>query len=1152
VKGQLPLPAPHAATARDVLAALDATPEGLAEAEVEQRRRRFGPNRLRELRSRSALAILVDQFRSMLVLLLAGAAALSLLFGRAHDAAAVVVVLLVNGAIGFVSELRAVQSMAALRKLGSVAATVRRGGRVQRVDASGLVPGDVVVLEGGDVVTADLRLLEGSKLQADESLLTGESVPVDKDVEPVDAGADLAGRRCMLFKGTAVTRGAGAGVVVGTGMETELGRIARLVETAEDETTPLEKRLDRLGQRLVGVTLAIAAAIVALGLAAGRDTLLVVQTAIALAVATVPEGLPIITTLALAGGMRRMARRHALVNRLSAVETLGATGIIFSDKTGTLTENRMTVAELALADGTVRVAGGAFERGGAALAAADTATLRIALEIGALCNDASLDAGGVGDPLEVALLAAARAAGIERAALLARWPELREIAFDPAAKRMATVHGGDGALRVALKGAPEAVLDVCTRLVTAAGEVPLDAAGRDALLRRNDELASHGMRVLALATGSVAAPDADVFADLAFAGLVGLEDPPRRDVRDAIGACRRAGIRVVMVTGDQHATARSIAKSVGLVDDDAAPVVLGAELDAGAVSDARLFAASIFARISPEQKLQLIARHQAAGAVVAMTGDGVNDAPALRKADIGVAMGLRGTEVARQASDIVLRDDSFATIVAAIEQGRVIFSNIRRFVVYLLSCNASEIGVVGIASALQAPLPILPLQILFLNLVTDVFPALALGVGPGDPAVMRRSPRDPRERVLEARHWRAIAVHGASIGAAVLGAFAMALGRLGADERGAVTIAFLTLAFAQLWHVFDMRDAHSGVLRNAITRNPWVWAALALCSALLLAAVFVPPLAAVLGLVPPSADGWALIAAASAAPTVLAQTAAVLRRGRHRVAALPLLALAALAAGCRAPEGDLRLVGTVERTLVEVTALISEQLVEIAVERGEHVEAGAPLARLDPLLAEAELAAARAAVAGAQTQSEVAYQEHRRVAGLHGRAVASEEQLDRARLARDEARAALDAAMARMAAAQKRRNDTAILAPVAGVVDQLPFDAGERVPAGAVVAVLLADGKPWVRVWAPERAIARLAIGTPAEIRVDGFEAAMRGRVLDVAREASFTPHYALTERERVHLVYQTRVEIDDAPAALRPGAPAEVRLALGADEPAP
>jgi Ca2+-transporting ATPase len=873
------MPAPHALAAEAVLAALGVDPRrGLAEADVRERLARHGPNRLRAIRPRSAWSILAAQFQNVVVVLLAAAAGLSFAFGRALEPIAILAVLAINAAIGFASELRAVRSMEALRALGNVQAKVRRDGRVQWVDAEALVPGDVVVVEGGDVMSADLRLLEASKLEADESLLTGESVPVGKGVAPAASDAPPAERACMLFKGTAVTRGAGEAVVVATGMATELGRISRLVEEAHEEVTPLERRLDRLGHRLVWVTLAVAACVAAAGLAAGRDGLLIVETAIALAVATVPEGLPIIATLALARGMHRMTRQNALVKRLSAVETLGATGIIVTDKTGTLTENRMSVVELALASGPVRAGdsgapGPAFTRDGRPLEPRDAALLRAALELGVLCNDASLDSDGesVGDPLEAALLAAGRRGGLERARLLEALPEEREVAFDPALALMATVHRDGAGHRVAVKGAPEAVLALATKLATEQGERPLAPDEKRAWERRAHEMAERGLRVLAVAERRAERADAEVYADLVLVGLVGLLDPPRSDVREAIAACRSAGIRVVMATGDHPATARTIARAVGLVDDGSAPVLLGRELGGSEAAVARALAAPILARISPEQKLALIAQHQRSGAIVAMTGDGVNDAPALQKADIGVAMGRRGTEVARQAADIVLLDDAFATIVSAVRQGRIIFGNIRCFVAYLISCNVSEILVVGLASAIAVPLPILPLQILFLNLVTDVFPALALGAGEGDPGVMARPPRDPREQLLEARHWRWIGICGLLITLAVLGSLAIALRGLDAAPSEAVTLSFLTLAFAQLWHVFDLRSPGSGWLRNEITGNRWVWGALGLCTALLLAAVYVPPLAALLEVVPPRPLGWLLVAAMSLAPVLAAQ-----------------------------------------------------------------------------------------------------------------------------------------------------------------------------------------------------------------------------------------------------------------------------------------
>jgi Ca2+-transporting ATPase len=681
-------------------------------------------------------------------------------------------------------------------------------------------------------------------------------------------------------------------------METELGQISELVEEAEQEATPLEKKLDALGRRLVWVTLGIGVIVAVAGIVAGREILLMVETAIALAVASIPEGLPIVATVALARGMWRMARRNALINRLSSVETLGATNVILTDKTGTLTENQMTVTTFSLPTGTIEVSGrgldseGGFRRDGASLDPDEAPLLSQALEVGVLCNNASLDQGaafgeeglgGVGEPMEVALLVAGLKAGLDRPALLQDKPEVREVAFDPELKMMATFHqedGDRGHLRVCVKGAYEAVARVSSHLRAPDGQQPMGDVKRAEWEQQSDRMAQEGLRVLALATKRVDTEEADPYQELDFLGLVGLLDPPRKEVRPALASAQGAGVRVVMVTGDQPVTARNVAFAVGLLDEDdgegtARDVVRGRELqDLQSLSEKewqRILGTPIFARVSPKQKLDLIALHQEAGAIVAMTGDGVNDAPALKKADIGVAMGQRGTQVAREAADMVLQDDAFSTIVVAIEQGRAILGNIRKFVLYLLSCNISEILVVALASIVNAPLPVRPLQILFLNLVTDVFPALALGVGEGDPSLMERPPRDPEEPIMARRHWTAVGGYGLAITAAVLGALALALAGLGMEEDRAVTISFLTLACAQLWHVFNMRDRESGLLRNPITRNPAIWGALALCVLLLLAAVYVPLVADVLSVVDPGLDGWALVICMSLIPLALGQ-----------------------------------------------------------------------------------------------------------------------------------------------------------------------------------------------------------------------------------------------------------------------------------------
>ncbi|MCI0396850.1 MAG: HAD-IC family P-type ATPase, partial [Chloroflexi bacterium] len=767
--------------ATELLATLGVSAEsGLDTAGVQERQEQYGPNRLQQARPVSLGEILVKQFKNLIVLLLAVAAGVSFAFGEIVDALAVLVVIFLNAAIGFAMELNAVRSMEALQKMGSVKARVRRNGREQEVNAEELVPGDIVIVEGGDVITADMRLIESSGLQANESTLTGESVPVEKQQAPLPKETPLAERSNMLYKGTGVTRGAGEGVLVGTGMATELGQISALVQEAHKEFTPLEKRLESLGRRLVWVVLVIIVVVAGLGIARGRDVLLMIGTGVALAVAAIPEGLPIVATIALARGMMRMARRNALVNRLAAVETLGSASLICTDKTGTLTENQMTVTRLALPSGDFTVSGegleleGAFHQNGNIVEPVKVPGLYQALEAGVLCNNASLGEANesLGDPVEVALLVAGAKAGLVRQTLLAEKPEVREVAFDPDLKLMATIHRtAGGQYQVVVKGAPEAVLAASTAVLRSDAIAPLSAGIREEWLASNEAMAGAGLRVLALAGRPVANPQADPYQGLTFLGLAGLLDPPREEVQQAIAACRAAGIRVVMVTGDQAVTARNIGQAVGLLngrngEPSTTDVILGEELDnlplLPQAQRRRILEAPILARVTPRQKLDLIEAHQKNGAVVAMTGDGVNDAPALKKADIGIAMGLRGTQVAQEAADMVLRDDSFATIAAAIEEGRIIYGNIRKFVLYLISCNVSEVMVVFLASLVNAPLPVQPLQILFLNLVTDVFPALALGMGQGDPAVMRRPPRHPQEPILTRWHWQAIGLFGAA------------------------------------------------------------------------------------------------------------------------------------------------------------------------------------------------------------------------------------------------------------------------------------------------------------------------------------------------------------------------------------------------------
>ncbi len=867
---------PWSSESEQVLDSVGASAAGLNADEAARRLEEIGPNRLRDIEHRSVAIILWEQFKSLVVLLLVVAMGVSFLFGQTIEALAIAAVLAINTAIGFFTEWRAVRSMEALQQLGQVTARVQRDGASDVIAAEELVPGDVVHLEGGDLVPADLRLLDVDRLQVDESALTGESVPVAKTSEPVAPETPLAERSCMTYKGTAVTEGTAQGVVVATGMDTELGAISEMVETAEGGDTPLEQKLDQLGRRLVWLTIGIAAAVAGAGLLAGRPLLLMVETGIALAVAAIPEGLPIVATVALAHGMWIMLRRNAYVRRLSAVETLGATTLICTDKTGTLTENRMTAHRLVMADRTVDLD---------PLPETDDERLRQAIEVGTLCNGAERDPNdptqSTGDPLELALLKLGADAGSSRASLLETYPLLRTVEFTRDTNMMATYHDGADDVLVTVKGAPEAVIDVCSHVLGPEGTVPFDDETRRQWIERSETLAKDGLRVLALARKMVPDTDANPYDDLGLIGLVGLLDPPRTDVRPVIERCQQAGIRVAMVTGDHPETARAIAEAVGIQMNEHT-VERGEDLasihDLDADAREQLRHTAVFSRVTPKQKLDLVDLYQASGQVVAMTGDGVNDAPALRSADIGVAMGKRGTDVAREAADMVLQDDAFSSIVAAIRQGRIIFDNIRKFVVYLLSGNVGEILAVGAAATFGFPLPLLPLQILYLNVLNDVFPALALGVGRGTEETMDRPPRAPTESVITPYHWGLIGGYGVVIALTILGAFAVALGSLGMTTDRAVTVSFLTLSISRLLHVFNMRSPDSGWFDNEITRTPYVWGALGLCLALLLLAVYWPPLATILSVVPPGLNGWLLIGISSIVPLLLGQVYLSLER----------------------------------------------------------------------------------------------------------------------------------------------------------------------------------------------------------------------------------------------------------------------------------
>jgi P-type Ca2+ transporter type 2C len=833
----------HSLAAHVVLASLEVDPNtGLSSVEATARRRRFGLNRLTRREPTTVWSIILVQLKSAVVLLLLLAAAAGFVIDKPVESIAVLIVVVVNTAVGTITELRAVRSMEALSALAASITDVERDDRRDEIDAVELVPGDIVGVEAGDQVPADLRLIEAVDLTVEESALTGESVPVTKSVEVAASESGLGDRHNMLFMGTTVRAGRGRGVVVATGSATEVGKVATLVEGAEAGRAPLQEGLERLGRILSLVVVALAGALALLGLARGLPVADVLEVAIALAVAIVPEGLPAVATLTLTVGMRRMAKDNALVRRLPVVETLGSTTVIASDKTGTLTTNQMTVVDIAAED-------------------------RAALwQTAVLCNDSDIATDGdpVGDPTEVALLLGAEADDHDWRAARTEHPRDDEVPFDSQARRMATVHGDV----VHVKGAPEVLLDP-----------DRDAAYAEVATRMGDA----ALRTLAFGrrprppgdTATGGTDDAELFTDLEIVGVVGIKDPPRQEAIESIAVAHRAGIRVVMITGDQPHTAQAIAKELGLRSD---LVITGREI---ADADHSTFKehvrdVDVFARVAPEQKLQIVTALQDAGEIVAVTGDGVNDSPALRKADVGVAMGMAGTDVAREAADIVLTDDDFATIGSAIEEGRRIFANIRRFGQFLFSFHLAVVLVVTSGIALGLASPIAGLMVLWNNLIIDVIPSFALALEPGRGDAMSDPPRPKGESVLGAGTVRRIVIQGSLVAAVGITTYLVALNGLGLSTPQAQTATFIALTSAQLMAVFNARtDRGSGFV--GASRNPYLWGALALTLGLEALALFVSPLSRLLGLVPLPGQGWMLALALAPLPLVLTQTIRILR-----------------------------------------------------------------------------------------------------------------------------------------------------------------------------------------------------------------------------------------------------------------------------------
>jgi Ca2+-transporting ATPase len=876
---------PYAMTGAEAAAVLGVDLKtGLREAEITDRQKRYGRNTLQKIRQRPAWRIFVDQFLSLIVALLVVAALISFLTSDTMEAIAILVVLLLNAIIGFATEWQAGRALEALHKRTQLQARVRRDGQERRIDAAELVPGDIVILEAGDVVPADGRLLEAVSLFAEESALTGESATVEKSIEPVPADTLLAERHPMLYLGTTVARGRARLLVTATGLQTEMGRIGKLVAEADDETTPLEKRLIELGRRLVYQVLAIAVVVLVTGWLRGEGIWKMIEVAISLAVAAVPEGLPAVTTLVLALGVLRMARQRAIIRRLPAVETLGSATVICSDKTGTLTENRMAAREFYLADGRRVTPNNCNDEDG---------LYKRALRVGALCNSAFESQQSpdewqtLGDPTETALLSVART-------LVSRdeYELVAEIPFDAATRFMITVHKDAQHQHLAsMKGAPAVVLAACSQYAASSDEaMPLDAAGCAAFHNVNELLAGDALRVLALAEKSLTAEEAENFTadpteprDFTFIGFVGLIDPPREEVPEAIHQAQQAGIRIVMLTGDQLHTAQAIARELRLNGD--APLSALHARDLEGITEENLAQAAqqtqVFARVSPQDKLRIVAALKNAGEVVAVTGDGINDAPALKRADIGIAMGLRGTDVAREAADVVLADDNFATIIKAIEGGRTIYANIIKFVQMMFSHNLGEVIFIFTAIVVGLPLPLLPLQILWMNLVTDVFPAFALALEPPSAGIMRQRPRSPHQALLSKSFLLLIGWQGTMLAALAFIAYLWALNIYGTGTH-ARSIALFALIGVQLGHMFNCRSRTRSAF-SELTANPFLWLASGIVIGLQLLATYYKPLARVLDVSQLNAEDWLIVGIVILLPIVIVEVIKyVLRRQKHR------------------------------------------------------------------------------------------------------------------------------------------------------------------------------------------------------------------------------------------------------------------------------
>ncbi|MEF2964557.1 calcium-translocating P-type ATPase, SERCA-type [Paenibacillus sp. M1] len=926
----------HQWSGKELLEKFGVTAEqGLTQDEAARRREQYGWNELSEGQRISPWLLFLNQFKDFMMLVLMGATLISGILGEYLDAVTIIAIILLNGILGFIQEFRAERSLRALKELSAPHANTLRDGTVRHIPARELVPGDIVVLESGDRIPADIRWLVTNSLDVEESALTGESHPVGKHAGVLkEAEVPLGDQKNIGFMGTMVTRGTGRGVVIRTGMDTEMGKIADLIQNTDTQETPLQRRLDQLGKILIYIALGLTVLVVLIGILHGQPAGAMFFAGVSLAVAAIPEGLPAIVTIALALGVQRMIKRKAIVRKLPSVETLGCASVICSDKTGTLTQNKMTVTRLWLEGRSLEVTGEGYEPVGQIMESQrpvdlkQDQSLRRLLQVSALCGNAAIyEADGdmrgrkkvkeepeakqwklKGDPTEGALVVLAAKMGLSPGTLGASYRREQEFPFDSKRKMMSVVVTHQGGKMALVKGAPDMLLDKCSYILWEGKVVPFTGTLRSRVQAENEAMARSALRVLGLAYRDVKphenlSGEESVESQLIFIGLAGMIDPPRREARDAISVCRRAGIKTVMITGDHRLTAEAIAADLGILPRGGASLS-GREL--AGMSDEELERKVdqifVYSRVAPEHKLRIVKALQRKGHVVAMTGDGVNDAPAIKAADIGIAMGITGTDVSKEASSLILSDDNFSSIVAAIEEGRNIYENIRKFIRYLLASNVGEILTMFFAMLLGLPLPLLPIQILWVNLVTDGLPAMALGVDQPEKDLMEHKPRGANENIFARRLGWKILSRGLLIGLCTLGAFWLTL-RIAPDNPDqlamAQSVAFATLVVAQLIHVFDCRSSRSIFHRN-ILQNRFLVLAVLSSVLLLLGVMYIEALQPIFKTVPLGTREWAITLVAAGIPTFLMGAGSVWSGNRRRKFGGPRPMVAAKSTNIRA------------------------------------------------------------------------------------------------------------------------------------------------------------------------------------------------------------------------------------------------------------